>query len=154
MLKHFKKFISRLIYRYRILRKIRIWFGVKYGQFPAIQFLRHSTNILHIGGNTGQERYIYEYFKLNVAFIEPIPDVFGQLSKNIQSIPKNKAFNELFWHSSGQNLDLNIANNNGSSSSIFDLADHKLLWPDVSFVSKITLTTVSGDDFINSKNGD
>lgn len=151
MLKHFRKFISTFIFRHRILRKIFIWFGVKYGQFPATQFLQHSTNILHIGGNIGQERYIYEYFKLNVAFIEPIPEVFGQLSRNIQGFPKIKAFNELFWRTSGQKLDLNIANNNGSSSSIFDLADHKIIWPDVNFVKKITLNTVSGDDFVNSR---
>jgi FkbM family methyltransferase len=151
MLKKIKKIISRIIFFNPYLRKIRIWLGIKFNHFPACKFFQESTNVLHVGGNTGQERYIYEYFDLNVAFIEPIPIVFDQLQHNIQKFKKVKAFNKLFWNTTGQSLELNVANNNGYSSSIFELADHRVLWPDVKYVNKLNLITSSADDFINSK---
>lgn len=146
-----KNFISKFIFSNKFLRLIRIYLGLKLNHFPLCYYLKNSSNVLHIGGNTGQERYIYEYFSINAAFIEPIPDVYKQLNENLKYFDNQKAFNFLFWRSSGEILDLNIANNNGSSSSLHELDKHKILWPQVNFIDKISMNTISADDFINRK---
>ena len=146
-----KTLISNIIFSNKYLRHIRIYLGLKLNHFPLCKHLADSTNVLHIGGNTGQERYIYEYFSINVAFIEPIPDVFRQLNENLKYFDNQKAFNFLFWRSTGKTLELNIANNNGSSSSLYELDQHKILWPQVNFIDKIAIKTISADDFVNLK---
>lgn len=146
-----KNSISKFIFRHKFLRLIRIYLGLKLNHFPLCEHLKNSSNVLHIGGNTGQERYIYEYFSINAAFVEPIPDVFEQLTENLKNFDNQKAFNFLFWRSTGETLDLNIANNNGSSSSLYDLDEHKILWPQVEFIDKISMKTISADEFIKQK---
>jgi hypothetical protein len=43
----------------------------------------------------------------------------------------------------GQKLTLHIASNDGASSSILDLADHRDIWPDVHYVDEVRLESIS-----------
>jgi FkbM family methyltransferase len=109
----------------------------------------HSvTNIIHVGANTGDEAAFYASMKLGVLWIEPIPSVFEILSENIRVYPKQKAVQALLTDADGQKMMLNIASNNGASSSIFDFADHTEIWPQVYFTDKISVTSRTLDDVI------
>ena len=48
-------------------------------------------------------------------------------------------------------VELKIANNNGASSSIFDLGLHTKIWPDVNYVKSIELKTYTLTSLINNE---
>jgi hypothetical protein len=41
---------------------------------------------------------------------------------------------------------LNISNSGGASSSIFELAEHRMIWPDVHYIDRIECVTTTLDD--------
>jgi FkbM family methyltransferase len=106
-------------------------------------FLREVRGIIHVGANLGQERHLYAAYRLNVAWIEPNPDVFDRLSKLIIPYPKQRAFCELIADVDDQEHTFHISNNAGLSSSILELADHKKLWPKISYSKTIRLKSVT-----------
>ena len=104
------------------------------------RYLKSCKGVIHVGANTGQEAKSYAALGLPVLWIEPIPEVFEVLLKNIQPYPKQQALNELIADVDGQTVTLHVANNQGASSSILDLHEHKDIWPDVEFVNDISCT--------------
>jgi FkbM family methyltransferase len=110
-------------------------------------FLRHIDTVVHVGANEGQERDLYAKFDLNVFWIEPNPSAFELLRAALQSFPKQKAYKALILDRDGVTLILHVASNAGASSSIFEMGEHRQLWPEVSFthdisVESTTLTTL------------
>lgn len=86
--------------------------------------------------------------------MEPIPWVFEQLTAALQSFPKQKAYKALILDRDGVTQTLHVANNNGASSSIFELGEHRRLWPEISFsddiaVESTTLATLVRTQSIN-----
>lgn len=106
-------------------------------------FLFNVKGVIHVGANLGQESVLYNMFNLNVIWIEPIPEIFNELLKNIARFKNQIAMNYLITDKDNCLYDFNIANNNGASSSIFDLNLHKELWPDVHFDRKIQLMSTT-----------
>src|SRR5258708_4112392 len=92
-------------------------------------WLRRVKNIVHVGANAGQEAPLYAARNLGVLWIEPIPSVFLELADNIKFYPKQTACQALVSDVNGKGVTLNIASNGGQSSSIFELAEHKDIWP-------------------------
>ena len=109
------------------------------------RFLRYCSTIIHVGANSGQERELYNRYDLEVVWIEPIPAVYEELVRNIQPYPKQRAIQALLTDRADDVIKLNIANNSGASSSIFDLALHKDIWPDVEYVDHLNLNTETLD---------
>jgi FkbM family methyltransferase len=107
----------------------------------SYRFLKYCSSIVHVGANVGQERELYQRHGLAVVWIEPIPAVYEQLVRNIQPYPKQTAIQALLTDRGGDIVQLNISNNSGLSSSIFDLALHKDVWPEVDFVDHVKLTS-------------
>jgi FkbM family methyltransferase len=105
-------------------------------------FLNHVRGVIHVGANVGQERDVYAARGLNVLWIEPIPEVFRRLTLSIASFSNQKALCELITDMDGQEHVLHISNNEGASSSIFEFAEHKRLWPEVSYTTDITRKSV------------
>jgi len=101
--------------------------------------------VIHVGANVGQERTQYAALGLNVIWVEPIPAVFDELSKNISAFPKQRAYCSLLAAELGKEYTLHVANNGGASSSILDFSKHGEIWPDVHYVQdlKIVSTTLS-----------
>ena len=125
----------------RMLNKVRRTLWSENG------FLRHVDTVVHVGANEGQERELYAKFNLNVYWIEPIPSVFELLRTTLQSFPKQKAYKALVLDRDGTTCTLHVASNAGASSSIFELGEHRQLWPEISFthdisVESTTLTTL------------
>ncbi len=106
-------------------------------------FLDEIGGVIHVGANAGQERQVYADRGLKVVWVEPIPDVFQTLTENIRTFPDQTALCYLVTDRDGDSFDFKIANNDGQSSSIFDLAQHKEIWPDVDYVDSIELTSTS-----------
>jgi FkbM family methyltransferase len=106
-------------------------------------FLREVSGVIHVGANTGQERYIYSAYGLSVLWVEPIAEIFAALEANIQGVSGQIALNALVADVNGKEYDLHIANNGGTSSSIFELKQHKELWPEVDYVSKVRCESIT-----------
>jgi FkbM family methyltransferase len=109
------------------------------------RFLKSCNSIVHVGANSGQERELYDSYGLSVVWIEAIPAVYQELARNIEPYPKQMAIQALLSDRADHTVEFNIANNSGASSSIFDLALHKDLWPEISYVDQITLQTETLD---------
>lgn len=116
----------------------RSWFRLK-ARKPEFSFLRQTHGLVHVGANQGQERGLYAALNLRVIWIEPIPEVFEQLSRNIAGLPEQRALNLLITGQDGQQCEFHIANNS-ESSSILDLSRHAEMWPEVAYARTISLT--------------
>jgi FkbM family methyltransferase len=126
----------------------------------AAKFLgRHSANletrvlarckgVVHVGANSGQERFDYARFNLPVMWIEPNPSVFMELKKNIQSLPGQKAIKHLLMDQDGKRFAFNVSTNEGLSSSVFDLHMHKDIWPTVGFSGQIVMKSERFDTVV------
>jgi FkbM family methyltransferase len=114
---------------------------------PLTSFYSKVSGVIHVGANTGQERDGYKDGGLKVIWIEPIPEIFNELSRNIQGYPNQKAIQGLVSDKDDVEYSFHIANNKGQSSSIFELKHHKDVWPSVGYEQTIkikskTLTSI------------
>ena len=92
-----------------------------------------STGIIHVGANNGAEcKTYYDNAVTKTIWFEPIPKVFEQLIKNTSAYPNVLCFNELINEEEIE-FTLNISDNNGESSSIFDFGEHKEMHSNVHF---------------------
>jgi|SRR5688572_17520956 len=126
-------------FRQRLARKVRSRLHSR----RVDQALRNARGVIHIGANTGQERDIYDRHDLAVLWVEPIPTVFATLTQNTASFPKQRCLNALVADTDGREFTLNIASNDGASSSILELADHRDIWPDIHYVDAIRLHSIT-----------
>ena len=111
--------------------------------FPLDSFLKRVPGVIHVGANTGQERHHYASFGLNVLWIEPIPAVFEELRSNISGFPNQCAYCYLLAAENGTEYTFHVANNGGASSSIFDFAEHRKVWPDVFYTHDLHITATT-----------
>ncbi|MGA7325325.1 MAG: FkbM family methyltransferase [Rhodomicrobium sp.] len=104
-------------------------------------YLKGAKGVIHVGANVGQERHLYGQHDIRVIWIEPIPSVYEILKRNISSYPKQHAIKALITDREGASHTLHIANNNGASSSIYEMHQCKDIWPQVTYVGELTLTS-------------
>lgn len=104
-------------------------------------FLPLLRGVIHVGANSGQERALYDSYRLPVLWIEPIPEIFAILSRNIASYPDQRALQALVADAEGIEVDFHIASNAGASSSMLEMASHKDIWPTVGFDRSVRMTT-------------
>ncbi len=110
---------------------------------PKDEFLNDISGVVHIGANTGQERKLYCSHGLSVIWVEPIPEVFAKLNDNIRGLKKQQAFQALVTDVDDKKYKFHIANNNGESSSIYDLKQHRDIWPSVDYTTTIYLNSIT-----------
>jgi FkbM family methyltransferase len=140
---------ARALYR-RIARAVT---GIVKIIFPSLDphsYLKQVTGVIHVGANLGQERELYAKYNLKVLWIEPLPDVFEQLCNNIRSFPEQTAANHLITDKDDVEYLFNVANNKGESSSILGLARHGEIWPEVHYVAKVTLKSITLDSLLKN----
>ena len=140
---------ARAIY-YKVVWKIDEIVKTIFPSLDPHSYLKEVTGVIHVGANSGQERELYEKYKLKVLWVEPLPDIFEQLCKNISSFPNQTAVNYLITDKDNVEYLFHVANNDGHSSSILELAKHYEIWPDVHCVSKITLRSVTLDHLLKN----
>lgn len=117
-------------------------------------FLGRCKGVIHVGANAGQERDLYARHGLRVVWIEALPNVFEELKTNIASYPGQIAVRGLLTAHDNETHVFHVANNNGQSSSILDLKYHKDIWPEVHFVDKIEMQSVTLPTLLASNNID
>ncbi|MEM9283181.1 MAG: FkbM family methyltransferase [Verrucomicrobiota bacterium] len=117
-------------------------------------FLQSVSSVIHVGANSGYERELYDRFGLKVLWIEPLPKVFEQLKENLAEFRRQHAIQALVTDIDGQKYDFHVASNNGASSSIFELNEHKEIWPDVEFVETISLESKTLASLLNEQGFD
>lgn len=120
----------------------------------AARFLDDARGVVHVGANIGQERETYALAGLPVVWVEPVPSIYAELSRNISALPKQQAFCRLVTDLDGGRYKFNVASNGGGSSSIYDLKLHRDIWPNVGFehsidLESITLTTLFAREGLN-----
>jgi FkbM family methyltransferase len=111
-------------------------------------FLSHIEGLIHVGANVGQERELYARHGLDVLWFEPNPDVFGRLVRNLEAFPKQRALPYLVTDRDDEQYPFYLSNNDGRSSSIFDLNLHQELWPNVFYEGAISLRSVTLDTIL------
>ncbi len=107
------------------------------------RFLRAARGVIHVGANIGQERELYAHYGLDVLWIEPLPEVFSTLERNIRAFPRQRAVQALVTDRDDSEYAFRVANNGGESSSIFDFAAHAEIWPGVVFTRSLPLRGVT-----------
>ena len=108
---------------------------------PMKGFLRGGRGVIHVGAHVGQERHVYAQYKLNALWIEPIPELFAALRQNLSGFSRQRAVNCLVTDRDGVEYPFHITSNAGGSSSIFSLAQHEDIWPEVKHSATITVTS-------------
>lgn len=107
------------------------------------RFLWRCRGVIHVGANAGAERKSYAEKLLRALWIEPIPEVFRQLSDNLRGLRGQQAVQALVTDRDGERLELNVSSGNMASSSIFELHDHRKLWPRITMERKISVTSTT-----------
>jgi len=77
--------------------------------------------------------------------------VFVRLSENLRPFPKQHAFQELLTDRDGQSHALYIANNDGASSSILPFGRVQELYPEISYVGEIGVTSKTLPTFLSQQ---
>jgi FkbM family methyltransferase len=86
---------------------------------------------------------LYRKHSLDVVWIEPIPEVFRRLTDHLRGFDKQLALQALVTDTNAQEYAFHISNNDGLSSSILELKNHKDIWPDVGYVTSLTLKSTT-----------
>lgn len=111
-------------------------------------FLREVSSLVHVGASEGQEREVYK--DLDVLWVEPIPDVFERLKKNILPYPKQRAIQAVLAESR-RRVSLGVSNNNGESSSIFPLKEHLNLHPKIHYDAYLEMKAETLDGILKEE---
>lgn len=114
--------------------------------------LNSYKGVIHIGANLGQERDVYKNSDATVIWFEPNPEIFAQLQTNIAPYSKQKAYQYLISNQDGATYPFHISCNEGQSSSIFELAKHKEVWPNVFYNQSIEVKGITLDSFMKQEN--
>ncbi|MEM6885839.1 MAG: FkbM family methyltransferase [Verrucomicrobiota bacterium] len=106
-------------------------------------FLGEVSGVIHVGANSGQERYRYEKNGLRVLWVEPIPEIFEQLKLKTANFPRQQAIQALITDKVDETYDFNVSNLEGRSSSILDFKEHKEIWPHIEFKETLKLQSTT-----------
>jgi FkbM family methyltransferase len=114
-------------------------------------FLPRVSGVIHVGAHFGEERDIYCAEGLDVLWVEANPEMFDRLTRNLVGYPKQRAALGLVTDVAGSEHTFHISDNEGSSSSIFDLANHSNLYPDVHYAGSMTLKSTTLSSLVNQE---
>lgn len=123
-----------------------------YGSRQEREFLSGIRGLIHVGAHVGQERRVYNWFGLDVIWIEPIPDVFEKLKSNISRYSKQRAFNYLVSDQDGQTVTFHISSLAGAASSILELGLLGSAVPNLRYTGELKMKTYRLDTIL-AENG-
>lgn len=107
--------------------------------------------VIHVGAHEGQERDFYRDMGSDVVFWhEANPKIYQRLLKNLQGYEDWNAFNHAVSDFDGK-IKFNISNNDGSSSSILDLKEHKNYYPHINYEEQIEVDCVKLNTFYDEQ---
>jgi FkbM family methyltransferase len=112
--------------------------------------IKEVTGVLHVGAHLAEEAQIYqdELGDTPVWWIEANPKVFSLIEKKLENYPSQRLIQALVYAEDFVELDFNVTNYDGMSSSILEFGTHTQFSPDTKFVETIRLTTRSIDSLV------
>jgi len=112
-------------------RVLKIFWGLK------------VSGLIHAGAHKGEEAYVYKSLGFGaVTWIEAIPKLAEELAAVIE--PPSTVINATLWSSSNQKMTFKVATSSGSSS-LFELKDHKIEYPQIEVLEEIEVNTQTLD---------
>jgi FkbM family methyltransferase len=106
--------------------------------------------IAHIGAHDAEEIELYRKVGWeDIYWIEANPDRVSALRAN-ESVDSDRVIHGLVSDADGNEIDFNISNNS-MSSSIFPMAKHKEIYPDVTYTHTLKLKTVRIDSIFKNR---
>lgn len=107
--------------------------------------LKQAQGVVHVGAHLGQERELYAARSLPVLWVEAQQDKYDRLCELLASYPQQTAVRALLADREGIDFTFHISSNNGASSSIFDFAGHRKLWPHVEWTAEQVIRSTTLD---------
>jgi len=105
--------------------------------------------IIHGGAHNAEESTMYSEMQIeDVIWLEANPEKAEYCKNLLKDKIKNIVITEAISDKNGEKVDFNITNN-GESSSILDLKNHKKYYPDINVVKKLKLETKRIDTIID-----
>jgi FkbM family methyltransferase len=99
--------------------------------------------VLHVGANVGEEAPVYlELGIKRQLWVEANPDIAAKLADNLTTLGNNENSVVMNFAASDENGEtiLHVSNNGSQSSSILELGTHKVVHPDVHYVSDVEVS--------------
>jgi FkbM family methyltransferase len=118
-------------------------------KLQRFDFVQNSIGVIHIGANSGQERDIYQLYKLAVLWVEADPHTYNTLEQNIKNYLNQTAVQSLLLDRDGIDSPFYISTNHAASSSIYPMAQHKKFWPRVDYANEISLISETLTTLVN-----
>ena len=107
------------------------------------------SGILHVGAHLAEEASEYEkYGWLPAIWVEAQPDLAKVLNSKLDPT-RHKVLEAAIWDVDGVDLSLHIASSS-QSSSLLDFGTHAKLYPDITYVSDVKVTTKRLDALIEA----
>lgn len=110
------------------------------------------TGVLHVGAHLAEEAELYAAYSVPVWWVEANPAVSSKIIQNIGRYPRQTLIQALVYEEDGVELDFNVTNYDGMSSSILEFGTHTSFSPDTVFVDTIKLRTTTIDSIVASHN--
>lgn len=108
------------------------------------------SGILHLGAHEAEEAEEYQKSGVdNVIWIEGNPELVPNLKEKLKKFSNNQILNLLVSDADNKDITLNVTNST-MSSSILDLAEHKVQHPEIDVVKSLNLKTTRLDSFISN----
>ena len=115
----------------------------------------HISGIIHVGANTGHEFASYAQAGIGtVVYVEPTPAAFGILQSRVVQQDGHHAIQAVCSSAVGQQVTFNVASNGAESSSLFELGNHGILYPNIGYTDRLQLTTTTVDRIVETRFAD
>lgn len=102
----------------------------------------HVTGVLHVGAHLAEEAATYhELGMTNVWWVEANEQVLAKIDAVLWNYTDQRLIHALVYSEDGVELEFNVTNYDGMSSSIFEFGTHPEFSPDTVFVDKLTMST-------------
>lgn len=109
--------------------------------------------VIHVGAHEGQERDFYK--KMGAEYVmwhEANPEIYKRLMDRLSQYPNQDGYNHAVSDFNGK-IKFNVSNNDGSSSSILNLKNHKNYYPHINYEKQIEVDCVTLDEFYKDERG-
>jgi FkbM family methyltransferase len=105
------------------MRKARAFFLETLTENIHSQLVTKSNSVLHVGGHLAEERHHYSEKHKDVIWIEGITEYADEMRELLCDIPNQEVHSYFLSNISERNVTFYLANNNRSSSSLFNLEE-------------------------------
>jgi FkbM family methyltransferase len=108
--------------------------------------------IVHVGASLGQEINQYNDAGIeDVIWIEADPEIYSALCERLKPYPHSRCFQACISNQDGLPVQFKVTSNQGQSSSILNLKEHAIFYPNIVVVREVQLQTVTLDTLLQQE---